>query len=119
MKPSCRVLDESTAMLDPKGRKEIMDTVIRLNKEQGITLICVTHFMEEAFSADRVFVMDHGKIIMSGTPREIFSVRNNLEQAGLKLPVIPEIIRRLRKKGMNIPTEIISEDELVSCLNNR
>ena len=118
MKPSCIVLDESTAMLDPKGRAEIMDTVIRLNKEQHITLICVTHFMEETLSADRIFVMDHGKIVISGTPQEIFSGKYDLEQAGLKLPVIPEIIRRLREKGMDIPQEVISEDELIRYLKH-
>ena len=116
MKPDCIVLDESTAMLDPKGREEIMDTVIRLNKEQHITLICVTHFMEEALSADRIFVMDHGKKVISGTPQEIFSGKYDLEQAGLKLPVIPEIIRRLRLKGMDIPSDIITEDELIRYL---
>ena len=118
MKPACIVLDESTAMLDPKGREEIMDTVIRLNKEQGITLICVTHFMEEAASADRIFVMDRGRILISGTPQEIFSGKYDLEKAGLKLPVIPEIVRRLKEKGMIIPPEIISADELISYLKN-
>ena len=118
MKPRCIVLDESTAMLDPKGRTEIMETVRRLNKEQGITLICVTHFMEEALSADRVFVMDQGKILMSGTPREIFSDGATIEKAGLKLPVIPEIIRKLNDKGMNVPKDLITADELLGYLKS-
>ena len=118
MRPKCIVLDESTSMLDPRGRAEIMDTAIRLNKEQGITLICVTHFMEEALSADRIFVMSHGKIVMSGTPLEIFSAEHDIEEAGLKLPVISVIIRKLREKGMKIPLNIISAEDLIYYLNN-
>ena len=116
MKPKCIVLDESTAMLDPQGREEIMNTVLSLNKSHGITLICITHYMEEAINADKIFVMSRGRLVMQGTPREIFSRTDELSQAGLKLPVICQLAEELRKRGLNIPEDIITEDELYACI---
>lgn len=116
MKPKCIVLDESTAMLDPQGREEIMNTVLSLNKSHGITLICITHYMEEAVNADKIFVMSHGSLVMQGTPREIFSKTDELSRAGLKLPVICQLAEELRKRGLNIPGDIITENELYTCI---
>jgi len=112
MRPECIVLDESTAMLDPKGRKEIMDTVLDINRRLGVTIICITHFMEEAIDADRIFVMDNGRIVLSGNAREIFSREEELEKAGIVLPVICQIISKLRSFGLDIPADIITADEL-------
>ena len=116
MQPDCIVLDESTAMLDPKGRQEIMDTVLDLNHRYQITIICITHFMEEAVRADRVFVMHKGKVLLSGTPREVFRSREEIQAAGLKLPVICRIVQDLRNRGMQIPEDIITQEELVQFL---
>lgn len=116
MKPKCIVLDESTAMLDPQGREEIMNTVLSLNKSHGITLICITHYMEEAVNADKIFVMSHGSLVMHGTPREIFSRTDELSKAGLKLPVICQLAEELRKLGLAIPKDVITEDELYQCV---
>ena len=118
MKPECIVLDESTAMLDPKGRKEIMETVLDLNKKHGITIICITHYMEEAVQADRIFVMNEGKVLLSGRPEEIFSRTDKLRQADLKLPVICRIAEELRKRGMQIPADVITKDRLVSLIRS-
>ena len=117
MKPACIVLDESTSMLDPRGRQEIMDTVMRLNSEHGITVICITHFMEEALMADRVFVMHEGKVVLQGCPKQIFADREVLEQAGLRLPVVCQLAARLRELGMDIPADVITSDVLVKYLN--
>jgi energy-coupling factor transport system ATP-binding protein len=117
MKPKCIVLDESTAMLDPQGRDEIMNTVLNLNKSQGITLICITHYMEEAVNADKIFVMSHGNLVMQGTPKEIFSRTDELSAAGLKLPVICQLAEELRIRELNVPKDIITEDELYECIN--
>ncbi len=116
MKPKCIVLDESTAMLDPQGREEIMNTVLSLNKSHKITLICITHYMEEAVNADKIFVMSRGRLVMQGTPREIFSRTDELSQAGLKLPVICQLAEELRKRDLDIPKDIITEDELYTCI---
>ncbi|MBR3403188.1 MAG: energy-coupling factor transporter ATPase [Parasporobacterium sp.] len=116
MRPACIVLDESTAMLDPKGRREIMNTVLELNRKHGITIICITHFMEEAVHADRVFVMHKGKLLLSGTPEEVFCKSAEIREAGLKLPVICQIAEELRRKGMKIPASVITEKQLIACL---
>ena len=116
MKPSCIVLDESTSMLDPRGRQEIMDTIRKLNREQGITIINITHYMEEAVSADRVFVMQDGKVRMAGTPREIFSDPETLQEAGLLLPVSCQLMAGLRELGMDIPKDLITMEELTGYL---
>ena len=118
MKPSCIVLDESTAMLDPGGRQEIMDTVLKLNREHGITIISITHFMEEAVYADRVFVMEKGRILLSGTPEEVFSRTSEITQAGLRLPMACQLAERLRQMGMIIPKDIITAQQLTAYLNS-
>lgn len=112
MSPKCIVLDESTAMLDPRGRKEVMDTVKKLNKDDGITIISITHYMEEALEADYIFVMENGHVRMQGTPKEIFSMEEEIEEMGLKLPQICQLAKALRDAGMEIPMGITSEEEL-------
>lgn len=112
MHPKCIVLDESTAMLDPRGRREVMATVERLNRENGITIISITHYMDEALHADRIFVMDKGRVVMAGTPREIFSKPDELKKLGLRLPQISHLANELKKAGFDIPAGIIDRDEL-------
>ncbi len=116
MNPKCIVLDESTAMLDPRGRKEVMDTVKKLNKNDGITIISITHYMEEALEADYIFVMEQGHLKMQGTPKEIFSREEEVEQLGLKLPQLCQLARSLREGGMDIPLGITSEEELKEAI---
>lgn len=116
MKPKCIILDEPTAMLDPNGRKEVMETIHHLNKEENITIIHITHFMEEAIHADRVYVMDYGKIVMQGTPREIFPRVEELKALGLDVPHMTELAYLLNKEGMNIPTDTLSIEEMVGAL---
>ena len=112
MRPDCIVLDEATAMLDPRGRQEFMEVVRRLNKNEGKTIIHITHYMEEAVQADRVLVMDQGRIVLEGTPREVFSKVNRLKELGLDVPALTELALKLRKKGVQLP-EILTEDEMV------
>lgn len=112
MKPDCIVLDEPTAMLDPVGRKEVLETVHRLNKEEGITIVYITHFMEEAVTSDRVVVMKNGKLLHDGTPREIFSQVPMLKDLGLDVPVAAEVAAKLRLDGVSLSNEIITEEEL-------
>ncbi|SHE71866.1 energy-coupling factor transporter ATPase [Caloramator proteoclasticus] len=116
MKPKCIILDEPTAMLDPSGRKEVIETIKKLNKEEGITIILITHFMEEAVDADRVVVMDDGKIVAEGTPREVFSKVELLKKLGLDVPQVTELAYELKKSGLNIRQDIITIDELVEEL---
>lgn len=116
MAPKCIVLDEPTAMLDPKGRKEVMKTIRKLNKEQGITIVYITHYMEEAAKADRVVVIDKGKLLMDDVPKKIFSRVEELKAVGLDVPQVTELVYELRKEGMDIPADIISEDECVEQL---
>ncbi len=111
MKPDCIVLDEPTAMLDPKGRAEIISTVKKLNHENGITVVLITHFMEEAVDADRVIVMDDGKIVADSTPKEIFSNIKLLKEVGLDVPQTTELLYRLKSGGMKISTDVISIEE--------
>ncbi len=111
MRPQCIVLDEPTAMLDPKGRAEIISTVERLNKENGITVVLITHFMEEAQNADRAVVMSDGKIIADSTPRAIFSDIPMLKSAGLDVPQTTELLHRLKQNGVDINTNVISIKE--------
>lgn len=112
MNSKCIVLDEATAMLDPKGRSEVMDTVLRLNKEKGITVIAITHYMDEALMADKIFVMGEGEIKLSGTPREVFKETKLLKELGLRLPEICQLAEELREAGLDIPDDIIYEEEL-------
>jgi len=115
MEPDCIVLDEPTAMLDPQGRKEVMDTIHFLNKEKGITIIHITHFMEETIQADKIIVMHKGSIIKEGTPVEIFKDIADLKKVELDVPVVVELANELKKIGFNLP-EVLSIDELVNNL---
>ena len=114
MEPQCIVLDEPTAMLDPVGRKEVIETLHALNKEKNITIILITHHMNEVIGADKVFVMDDGKLIMEGTPREIFSKVDEIKKIGLEVPQVTELGHLLRTSGLNINEGILSIDELVN-----
>lgn len=116
MKPDCIVLDEPTAMLDPKGRLEVLETIHRLNKEEGITIVIITHFMEEAVTADRVVVMKNGVKLQEGTPREIFTQVDTLKDLGLDVPIAAEVASKLIQKGVDIPNDIITNDELGDAL---
>lgn len=116
MKTKCIVLDESTAMLDPSGRKEVMETVLRLNKEEGITVILITHHMDEVVNADRVYVMYQGNVQMEGTPRELFTQVEQLKEYRLDVPQVTKLAYELRKEGINLPESILTVDELVEEL---
>ena len=113
MKPQCIILDEPTAMLDPNGRKEVIRTVRELNKSQGVTVLLITHYMEEAIWADRIIVMDDGKIVMDGKPREIFSKVRQLKECGLDVPQATELAYELKEAGLPLPEGILSREELV------
>lgn len=116
MNPDCILLDEPTAMLDPRGRKEVMETIKRLNREQGVTIVLITHYMEEAAQADRVVVIDGGDILMDGTPREIFPQVEKLKSIGLDVPQATELVWRLRKRGYDLPADIITEEECAEAV---
>lgn len=116
MKPRCIILDEPTAMLDPTGRADVLETVHRLNREEGITIILITHYMEEAVDADRILVMDHGKIAMDGTPREIFARIDELKALSLCVPEMAELAYELRKSGLPLPEGILTQQELAEEL---
>lgn len=116
MRPECIVLDEPTAMLDPNGRKEVIRTVRELNQKEGITVLLITHYMEEVISADRVIVMDDGKLVMDGTPREIFSDVERLKSYRLDVPQVTELAWELRKAGLDIPAGILCQEELMGHL---
>ena len=116
MEPECIVLDEATAMLDPSGRREVLDTVHRLNRERGITVVHITHHMSEAEDADRVIVMNDGVVAMDGAPREIFSRVEELQVLGLAAPDTVELLRRLNRHGMNLPLTAITVDECARAI---
>lgn len=116
MKPKCIIFDEATAMLDPSGRKEVMKTIKRLNKEENITTLHITHFMEEAVEADRVIVMEKGKKLLEGTPREVFSNIKMLRKIGLDVPYMTELSSLLREDGLDISSDILTVDEMVMKL---
>ena len=116
MKPRCLVLDESTAMLDPVGRSEVLTAVCKLHRQQGITVVLITHFMEEAVEADRVVVMDAGRIIMDGDPATVFSQAECIRSLGLDVPVAADIADRLRRKGIDLSVDIIRDEELAVAL---
>jgi energy-coupling factor transport system ATP-binding protein len=111
MRRKCIIFDESTAMLDPVGRKEVMDTIIRLNREEGITVLLITHYMSEAVRADRVVVMDKGKIFMDGTPKEVFSQPEKLWNIRLDVPQTTELLYMLKNSGMDVRTDIFEPEE--------
>lgn len=113
MRPKCIILDEPTAMLDPNGRKEVLKAVRELNQAEGVTVILITHYMEEVIYSDKVFVMDEGRLVMQGTPREIFSQVEKLKELRLDVPQVTLLAYELRKKGLPIPEGILTIEELV------
>lgn len=116
MRPKCIVLDEPTAMLDPNGRKEVLEAVRELNRQENVTVILITHYMEEVVHADRVYVMDSGEVVMQGTPKEIFSQVDTLKKYRLDVPQVTLLAHELRRAGVDIPEGILTTEELVSAL---
>ena len=116
MRPDCLVLDEATAMLDPRGREKVMETIHHLNKDFGITVVSITHYMEEAAKADRVLVMSEGHVVMEGTPKEVFSQTEKVRSLRLDVPQAAELRDELVKAGLNLPEGIITEDECAAEL---
>ncbi len=116
MEPKCIVLDEPTAMLDPEGRQEVLKTLRTLREQKQVTVILITHYMNEVVDADRIFVMDHGQIAMSGTPREIFSQVDELKKYGMDVPQVTDLADELKKRGLKIPAGILKREELVDAL---
>ena len=116
MEPKCIVLDEPTAMLDPSGRKEVLKTLKELREKKKVTVILITHYMEEVIDADRIYVMDHGHVVMTGTPREIFSQVDTLKKYRLDVPQVTILADELRKRGLEIPEGILRKEELVEAL---
>lgn len=116
MEPKCIVLDEPTAMLDPNGRKEVIRAVEELRKKKNVTVILITHYMEEVIDADQVFVMDDGHIVMHGTPRDIFSRVDELKSYRMDVPQVTMLAETLRKRGLNLPAGILRREELVEAL---
>lgn len=113
MKPECIILDEPTALLDPIGRREVMNTIIKLNKEEGITIVLITHYMDEAIKADRIYVMKNGKIILEGKPKDIFKEVETVKNAGLDVPQVTELCHRLRREGLKLSPDILTVEEMV------
>ena len=116
MEPKCIVLDEPTAMLDPVGRKEVLKTVQKLREQKKVTVILITHYMEEVVDADKIYVMDHGPVVMEGTPREIFSQVDVLKKYRLDVPQVTILADELKKRGLDIPAGILKKEELVEAL---
>lgn len=116
MKPECIILDEPTAMLDPQGRKEVMSVIRRMNREHGITIVLITHYMDEAAQCDRVVVMDKGNVILDNTPREVFSHVEQVKAIGLDVPQVTELAWELKKAGYDMPQDIITEDECAEAV---
>ena len=118
MEPKCIVMDEPTAMLDPVGRREVLNTVHKLRKQKKVTVILITHYMEEVVDADKIFVMDHGKVVMEGTPKEIFSRVDELKSYRLDVPQVTILADELRKRGLDIPKGILKKEELVEAIEH-
>lgn len=116
MQPDCIILDEPTAMLDPSGRRDVLNYIKEVNEKYGITIILITHYMDEAAQADRLIVMDNGKIILEGKPREVFSNVKKMKELGLDVPQVTELCYELRKEGININSNILNVDEMVNAL---
>lgn len=116
MQPDCILLDEPTAMLDPKGRREVLKTIKELNENKGVTIVLITHYMDEAAQADRVVVMDNGKIVMDDKPKKIFSKVDKIKSLGLDVPQVTELVHNLNIDGFDLDSEIITEDECVEAL---
>lgn len=117
MQPDCIVLDEATAMLDPRGRREVLETIQKLNRELGTTIVHITHYMEEAVLANRVVVVDNGEILLDGTPNEVFRHVEQLKQVGLDVPQVTELIYELRKDGFDVPEDVLTEQQCVAILS--
>ena len=116
MEPECIIFDEPTAMLDPTGREEVVKTIERLNKDEGKTIVHITHYMDEAVKADRVMVMEKGRVVMEGSPREIFSQVDRIKELGLDVPQVTELAYELQKEGIDISSDILTIEELVNAL---
>ena len=116
MEPKCIVMDEPTAMLDPVGRREVLKTVHKLRKQKKVTVILITHYMEEVVDGDKIFVMDHGKVVMEGSPKEIFSKVDELKSYRLDVPQVTILADELRKRGLDIPKGILRKEELVEAV---
>ncbi|GAA0078259.1 energy-coupling factor transporter ATPase [Clostridium sp. CTA-5] len=116
IQPECIIFDEPTAMLDPSGRKDVLRTMKDINKNYGITIVLITHYMDEAAQADRIIVMDGGEVKMEGTPKEIFPQVEMMKQIGLDVPQVTELAYELRKEGIDIPKEILNVDEMVNAI---
>ncbi len=116
MRPKVIVLDEPTAMLDPKGRREVLKTIKELNKEHGVTIVLITHYMDEAAMADRIIVMDNGEVLMNDVPKKVFSRVDELKEVGLDVPQVTELTHKLIGSGYNLDSEIITEDECVEAI---
>jgi len=116
MRPRLIILDEPTAMLDPRGRAEVIDTITRLNRELGMTVILITHYMDEAAACQRIIVMDDGKVLIDDTPKKVFSHVSLLKKVGLDVPQATEIVFELKKCGINLPDDIITDEECVEAL---
>lgn len=119
MKPECIILDESTAMLDPVGRKEVIRTMRKLNQEEAMTVIHITHHMDEAAQADRVMVIDQGHLLMDGTPEQVFSQVDRMKSIGLDVPQVTELFYELNKEGLNLPLDVLSVDKAVAILSEK
>ena len=117
MRTRCLVLDEPTAMLDPRGRAEVLRAVKKLHEEQGMTIVYITHFMEEAIAADRIVLMDAGQVVMDGTPHEIFSQSEKVRALGLDIPLAADLAEHLRRGGRDLPQDIVTDEELLHCLS--
>ena len=117
MQTHCLVLDEPTAMLDPRGRAEVLSAVERLHEEQGMTIVYITHFMEEAIAADRIVLMDAGQVVMDGTPHEVFSQSEKVRALGLDIPLAADLAEHLRRGGRDLPQDIVTDEELLHCLS--
>lgn len=116
MRPKCIVLDEPTAMLDPKGRREVMSTIRQFNREQGITVVLITHYMDEAAECDRIAVVDDGKVILDGTPREVFANSELIKSKGLDVPQVTELCHELRLAGLSLPECVLTEEECAEAI---
>ena len=118
MRPRCIVLDEATAMLDPQGRREVMKTIRQLNRDFGTTVVLITHYMDEAAVSDRVVIIDSGNVLKDGTPKEVFQEVELLKSVGLDVPQVTELIYELRKEGVNLPQDILTEDECYEAIKS-
>jgi energy-coupling factor transport system ATP-binding protein len=116
MRPQVLVLDEATAMLDPQGRREVMETLLHLNRDEGLTVVHITHIMEEAVFADRVIVMEEGRIVMEGTPRQVFAQVEAVKAHGLDVPAMTELAYELRQEGVTLAEDILTVEEMVTAL---